>query len=73
MLRKYECLHLFPVPSSMSAAMRKALYPSGAKDDWRDTDLLLDLLVQHRDRLRHLQPTTKKRAGCRIWWRSGAT
>ena len=56
MLRKYECLHLFPVPSTMSAAMRKALYPSGAKDDPRDADLLLDLLVQHRDRLRHLKP-----------------
>ena len=56
MLRKYECLHLFPVPSTMSAAMRKALYPSGAKDDPRDADLLLDLLVQHRDRLWHLQP-----------------
>ena len=56
MLRKYECLHLFPVPSTMSAAMRKALYPSGAKDDPRDAGLLLDLLLQHRDRLRHLQP-----------------
>src|SRR5215469_7917020 len=56
MLRKYEYLHLFPVPSTMSAAMRKALYPSGAKDDPRDADLLLDLLLQHRDRLRHLQP-----------------
>src|SRR5215469_6225230 len=35
MLGKYESLHLFPVPSTMSAAMRKALYPSGAKDDPR--------------------------------------
>ena len=60
MLRKYECLHLFPVPSTMSAAMRKALYPSGAKDDWRDAGLLLDLLVQHRDRLRHLQPDNEE-------------
>jgi hypothetical protein len=25
MLRKYECLHLYPVPSTMSASMRKAL------------------------------------------------
>src|ERR1700747_981776 len=41
MLRKYKSLHLFPVPSTMSAAMRKALYPSGAKDDPRDADLLL--------------------------------
>ena len=60
MLRKYECLHLFPVPSTMSAAMRKALYPSGAKNDPRDADLLLDLLVLHRDRLRHLQPDNEE-------------
>ena len=60
MLRKYECLHLFPVPSTMSAAMRKVLYPSGAKDDPRDADLLLDLLLQHRDRLRHLKPDNEE-------------
>ena len=56
MLRKYECLHLYPVPSTMSASMREALYPSGAKDDPRDADLLLDLLLQHRDKLRRLTP-----------------
>src|ERR1700739_3988351 len=47
MLSKYEPLHLFPVPSTMSASMRKALYPSGSKDDPRDADLLLGLLLQH--------------------------
>jgi hypothetical protein len=46
MLRKYECLHLYPVPSTMTAKMREALYPSGAKDDPRDADLLLDLLLR---------------------------
>jgi transposase len=56
MLAKYECLHLFPVPSTMAASMRKALYPSGAKDDPRDADLLLDLLLQHRDKLHRLAP-----------------
>ena len=50
MLRKSECLHLYPVPSTMSASMREALYPSGAKDDPRDADLLLELLVLHRDK-----------------------
>ena len=50
MLSKYEALHLFPVPSTMAASMRAALYPSGAKDDPRDADLLLDLLLQHRDK-----------------------
>ena len=44
MLNKYEGLHLFPVPSTMSASMRKSLYPSGSKDDPRDAELLLDLL-----------------------------
>ena len=52
MLAKYEPLHLFPVPSTMSASMRKALYPSGSKDDPRDADVLLGLLLQHRHPLR---------------------
>ena len=56
MLSKYECLHLFPVPSTMSASMRKSLYPSGSKDDPRDAELLLDLLLQHRHKLRRLMP-----------------
>ena len=52
-------LHLFPVPSTMAARMRKALYPSGSKDDPRDADLLLDLLLQHRDKLHRLSPDTE--------------
>jgi transposase len=56
MLGKYECLHLYPVPSTMTAKMREALYPSGAKDDPRDADLLLELLVLHRDKLRRWTP-----------------
>src|SRR5215469_13003191 len=59
MLAKYQPLHLFPVPSTMAASMRKALYPSGSKDDPRDADLLLDLLLQHRDKLRRWWPDTE--------------
>jgi transposase len=59
MLSKYEPLHLFPVPSQMSASMRQALYPSGAKDDPRDADLLLDLLLQHGNKLRCLSPDSE--------------
>jgi transposase len=59
MLSKYEPLHIFPVPSTMSANMRKALYPSGSKDDPRDADLLLELLLKHRDNLRRLSPDTE--------------
>src|SRR5215469_6393016 len=56
MLAKYECLHLYPVPSTTSASMRKALHPSGAKDDPQDADMLLDFLLKHRDRLHRLAP-----------------
>lgn len=59
MLSKYEPLHLFPVPSQMAANLRQALYPSGAKDDPRDADLLLDLLLQHRNKLRCLSPDSE--------------
>jgi len=59
MLSKYEPLHLFPVPSAMAANLREALYPSGAKDDPRDADLLLELLLQHRDKLRRLSPDSE--------------
>jgi hypothetical protein len=43
----------------MSAKMREALYPSGSKDDPRDADLLLELLLQHRDKLRRLSPDSE--------------
>ena len=59
MLSKYEPLHLFPVPPAMSAKMRAALYPSGAKDDPGDADLLVDLLLKHRDKLRRLSPDSE--------------
>ena len=59
MLSKYERLHIFPVPPTMSANLRKALYPSGAKDDPKDADLLLDILEKHGNKLRRLQPDTE--------------
>src|SRR5215469_727947 len=40
MVSKYERLHLFPAAPQMASSMRQALYPSGAKDDPRDADLL---------------------------------
>src|SRR5437879_11975913 len=41
LLNKYECLHIFPVPSTMTAKMREALCPSGATDAARDGDVVL--------------------------------
>jgi transposase len=38
------------------AKFREAFYVSGAKDDPLDSDLLLELVTKHRDRLRSWQP-----------------
>ena len=73
MLAKYEPLHLFPVPSTMAANMRKALYPSGSKDDPRDADLLLDVCCSIATSYIVCHPIRKRPAGYKIWWRSGAS
>jgi len=58
MLSKYQQLVLFPVHPATVSRFRAALYPSGAKDDPKDADLVLDLLVHHRERLHRLEPDT---------------
>jgi transposase len=59
-LSRYEQLYLYVVAPQTSAQFRKTFYPSGAKDDPRDADLLLDLVLQHRDRLRCFAPDTEQ-------------
>ena len=59
LLSKYEQLHIFPVPPAMTANLRKAFYSSGAKDDPKDSDLLLDIVLLHREKLRRLAPDTE--------------
>ena len=57
-LMQYEHLVLYPVNPKTLARFREALYPSRAKDDPVDADLLLDLVAKHRDRLRAWEPDT---------------
>jgi hypothetical protein len=59
-LSKYAHLVLYPIHGATSSRYRAALFPSGRKDDPLDTDLLLDLLVQQRSRLRPLRPDTEQ-------------
>jgi transposase len=47
-------LCLYPANPAMLAHMRRAFHNSGAKSDPLDCDLLLDILLKHRDRLRPL-------------------
>jgi transposase len=55
-LMHVEFLHLYPVNPVTVAKMRQAFYPSGAKDDPSDADLLLDILMSHRRHLRVWTP-----------------
>lgn len=55
-LQKYDFLILFPVNPSTLAKYRQAFTPSNAKDDPSDARLQLELLMQHRDKLKPLQP-----------------
>ena len=55
-LQKYDVLDVFPVNPSTLAKYRQAFTPSHAKDDPSDAQLQLELLMQHRDKLKALQP-----------------
>ena len=50
MLTKYAYFAIRPVPPSAVANYRKVFAPSGDKSDCRDVDLILDLLLKHRER-----------------------
>ena len=51
-LMHVDFLRLYPVNPQTLAQFRKAFYPSGAKDDPVDADLLLEILLTHRHHLR---------------------
>ena len=58
MLSRYAHLVLFPIHPNTVSNYRKALYPSGAKSDPRDSDLILELLRAHPDKFRRFDPDT---------------
>jgi transposase len=55
-LMMHEALVLFPVNPASLSSFRDALYPSHAKDDPVDADLLMRLIRDHGDRLRSWKP-----------------
>jgi transposase len=62
-LMPHANLVLYPINPKMSAKIREAFYPSGAKDDPLDTGVMLDILRYHRDRLKAWipdDPTTRQ-------------
>jgi len=57
-LLMYDCFVLYPINPKALARYREAFTTSGAKHDPRDSELLLDLVVRHRDKLRAWVPDT---------------
>lgn len=57
-LLMYDCFVLYPINPKALARFREAFRTSGAKDDPLDSELLLDLVVRHRDKLRAWVPDT---------------
>ena len=51
-LMAYELFELYPINPSQLANYRKTFFSSGAKSDQPDADLLSDLAMCHRDRLK---------------------
>lgn len=56
LLMAHAFITLFPINPQMLSKFRKAMYPSGAKDDPKDARLLLEILQKHRDRIRAWKP-----------------
>ena len=55
-LMKYDGLVLFPLNPKQLAKYREAFYPSGAKDDPTDAELLACFVREHHARLRAWRP-----------------
>jgi hypothetical protein len=55
-LLEHDFIVMFPVKPTTVARYRSAFRPSGAKDDPTDAEVILELLMGHRDKLERLQP-----------------
>ena len=67
MLGKYGQVVLYPVHPATVGRFRSALFPSGAKDDPKDAQLLLEILTLHRQHLRRLEPDTVETRKLCFW------
>ncbi len=59
-LLKYDFLVLHPINPKTLARFREAFSPSRAKDDPRDAEYLVELLIHHRERLKAWMPDDEK-------------
>jgi transposase len=59
-LMKYDFLVLYPINPSTLSNYREAFSPSRAKDDPRDAEYAVELLIHHRDRLKAWLPDSEQ-------------
>lgn len=59
-LLKYDFLVLYPVNPKTLAKFREAFAPSRAKDDPKDAEYLVELLIHHRERLKAWLPDSEQ-------------
>lgn len=52
----YPHLVLYPINPKAAANLRESFFPSGKKDDPVDSEVLLEIVEKHRDRIRALNP-----------------
>jgi transposase len=52
----YPHIVIYPINPHAAASLRVALFPSGPKDDPLDSEMLLEMVEKHGDRLRPLNP-----------------
>lgn len=55
-LMAYDHIVLYPVNPKSAASFRETFHPSGKKDDPVDSDVLLELIYKHEERLKPLDP-----------------
>lgn len=65
-LMQYEFLVLYPINPKQLSDYREALYPSGAKSDPTDAELLSRFLRDHTDKLRAWRPDDAITRGLRL-------
>jgi hypothetical protein len=63
-LLEFDFFVLFPIQPTTLARYRKVFTPSRAKDDPSDTELALELLLRHPDKLTRLEPESAPCGPC---------
>jgi hypothetical protein len=57
-LQKYSFVTVFPVHAVSIARYREAMFPSGAKDDPSDAELILDFMIKNPKKVKALRPSS---------------